>query len=145
VRDDVVGRARDVLEEIRGAAPDWDPLGGFAHLSEGEITGVAAAVGAPCPVLGTGGECRAHEDRPSLCRLQGLPWRDAADGSVLPDFCRLDPRQESLRPAPLDLASIRAERAETAHALRGDPRVAPSRTCVAAALVRWVSEPTVDI
>ena len=141
-RADVLGRAEAVLRAARGSGPaGWSPEEGFATLDDAEVERLAEAVPLPCPILGAEGECRAHASRPAICRLQGLPWRDARTGTLVPDGCRLVPGQATLVPVPLDFDAVDEARLEARERLAGDslPR---GRTFVAEALVRWARAAT---
>jgi Fe-S-cluster containining protein len=149
-REQVLRRAEAVVREVERARDDllaagewaldgWDPLRDpLDRLPSAVATRLAAEVPSPCPLLGEEGDCRAHADRPAICRLQGLPWRDPATGGTVADFCRLEPGMESNPPQALDLARLDALRHETAEALRGaadGSESSPGRRFVAAALL----------
>jgi uncharacterized protein len=56
-------------------------------------TGTPGAVGG-CAFLSTAGDCRIYEQRPYVCRSQGLPlrWREPAEGELVEyrDICPLN-------------------------------------------------------
>jgi Fe-S-cluster containining protein len=123
-------RSAAILESVRAAAKDleeegeacfsgWDPLSdGLGGLPAAALTRLAGRVHEPCPLVGEDGECLAHESRPALCRLGGLPWRDPETGSDLPDFCRLEPEMAENTPQELDLARLDGLRWEADESFR---------------------------
>jgi len=140
-RYDVVARARRVVAAVQRAArrlakadawlKGWHWREGLAALPAASVARLAEEAASPCPLLDAG-SCRAHASRPALCRLQGVPWRDAATGAELPDFCRLEPGQETLEAQPVDLLRLDDFREVSRAALP-----APGgRTFVAAALLQ---------
>lgn len=67
-------------------------------------SGVPHAAGA-CAFLGDAGECRVYDDRPYVCRTQGLPLRwleEAAGAEVVErrDICPLNEAGEPLETLP---------------------------------------------
>lgn len=81
--------------------------------------GRAARAGA-CAFLDDAGGCRIYEERPYVCRTQGLPlrWLDEVDGEVheLRDICALNAEGEPLEALPDDacwsLGPVEAKLAE---------------------------------
>lgn len=141
-RDAVEAAARALAEAGDADLAGWTLAEGIRALPSAALTRLAeASASARCPLLDGEGACRAHDSRPSLCRLQGLPWKDTATGAVLPDFCRLDPRQVANPPRSLDLArldGLRELAGEAAREAAGESdAVARGRTFVADALIRW--------
>ena len=150
MRSDVLGRAEAVVARARevvaseppgGSLVGWSPEDGLAPLPDHAIEHLAQEIAMSCPVLGPDGECLAYDSRPAICRLQGLPWADATSGAILPDLCRLDERQASNPPQPLDFTSLDGSRWEVrdqfADQLGGSlPR---GRSLVAEALIRWAA------
>jgi len=58
-----------------------------------------------CPFLGDAGECRVYEDRPYVCRTQGLPLRwleegERADVVERRDICPLNAEGEPIEALP---------------------------------------------
>lgn len=135
-RREATERAREVVDAVAAAARrlaaagestlrDWRPGDGLDALPPPVATRLAAEVDRPCPLLGPEGECRAHGDRPSACRLAGVPWRDPVSGGQLPDACRLEPGMEANEPQELDLGRLDGLRHDVDEAFRaagGRPR-----------------------
>lgn len=91
VREDVVRRAREIVEETAAAFP------GDAHAglldpdrSEEEDDDYFAVVAdRACPMLELpSGRCRIYEDRPITCRTYGFAW--SRDGAVFHPPCGLN-------------------------------------------------------
>jgi len=67
-----------------------DPAVAVSALEEADLDRRLERVGGlPCPFLRDGEECLIYERRPLICRLHGLPIRDAA-GEVLDPGCHLN-------------------------------------------------------
>lgn len=67
-------------------------------------SGTAAPVGG-CAFLAENGDCRIYDDRPYVCRTQGLPLRwfeESADGEILEqrDICELNVTDTPLSALP---------------------------------------------
>jgi Fe-S-cluster containining protein len=137
----VLRRARDVVASVQRSARrlaltdesirGWHWREGLATLSQAVASRLAEEAATACPLLDPTGSCRAHAFRPALCRLQGVPWQDPVTGAALPDFCRLEPGQESMGDQPADLLRLDEFRESSRMALAATT----GRTFVAAALL----------
>lgn len=106
-RDDIRSRASAILDGLRAAFPRLgDDLAGWRTE---EIDRLCTAAGpVPCPVLGSGGECRLYAHRPLLCRLQGLPLVDVSGEVLYAEACpRCAVRPEEI--PPFDFRGLRRE------------------------------------
>ncbi len=127
VRDRMATEARR-LEATEPSFRDWDAVA-LDGVPARALAELADRVTDACPVLDAAGSCRLHAHRPAICRLQGLPWRDAGSGEALADFCRLVPEQADNPAAVADLAGL-----DEGRELARRDRSGPSRTTVAGAL-----------
>lgn len=149
LREDIEARSGRILDSVRSAASrlleegedslaGWEPqVHGLTGIPARVATVLAGLVREPCPILGPEGECRAHDSRPALCRLGGLPWRDPVSGAELPDFCRLEPEMGDNPAQELDLSRLDGLREDCVEALRHESRGAgelPRRSFIAAVL-----------
>jgi uncharacterized protein len=102
------------------------------HHAELLATGTPHAEGA-CAFLDEGGACRIYEERPYVCRTQGLPlrWLEERGGSEveLRDICPLNDAGEPIETLPADacwsIGPVEERLAELEH--RGPARTGRAR------------------
>src|SRR5262245_31427593 len=87
LRDEVVKKAENLHDGIRRFAPAAPVL--LAEDDPRSDAIVDGAGSAPCPFLGNAGECLIYDDRPTACRLEGVPMIDTRSG-VFGDWCDLN-------------------------------------------------------
>ena len=97
------------------AEPSFQSPWDVSRLGEARFDAVVEAhADAPCPALGSGGECLIYESRPMMCRLMGLGMQ-TGNGAVLDNACPIQddfPGYKELPPQAFDLETW--EREETA-------------------------------
>ncbi|MBI3272997.1 MAG: YkgJ family cysteine cluster protein [Planctomycetes bacterium] len=100
-RVDVEARGRDIAGHLLAVLPAVRASGRLDAATEEAVDAAFEQVGpVPCPFLGPEGECRAYAHRPAVCRMQGAPVIDVADGPVHEEHCRLNfPTLDPLAPA----------------------------------------------
>ena len=87
LRDEVVKKAEYLHDGIRRLV-----LAAPTLLSENDprIDAIVDEGGSPpCPFLGDAGECLIYDDRPTACRLEGVPMIDTRSG-LFGDWCELN-------------------------------------------------------
>ncbi len=86
----------------------WD----ISRLDEARFDAlVEAQADAPCPALGSTGECLIYQSRPMVCRMMGLGMR-TGDGAVLENACPIQedfPAYRELPPQAFDLEGWETE------------------------------------
>jgi Fe-S-cluster containining protein len=111
-RESVRRRARAQLSRMAGAEPSFRFPWDVSRLGEARFDAlVEAHADAPCPALGSGGECLIYESRPMVCRMMGLGMRSRS-GAVLENACPIQedfPEFRDLPPQEFDLEAWEAE------------------------------------
>ena len=105
-RREVIARARAQVDQMRALEPAWSPPYDVADLGEARFDRLTEALAdLPCPLLDSGGACRAYRHRPFVCRVIGLGLENES-GGVIPNACPVQdrfPGYASLPPAAFPL------------------------------------------
>ncbi len=90
VRAAVTARAAEIHKLIEAQAPDLQPPYLLDAVPEETIDAIVDRAHSPrCPFLGQANECLIYNQRPTACRMEGVPMVDVQDG-VFGDWCELN-------------------------------------------------------
>jgi Fe-S-cluster containining protein len=111
-RKAVQERARTQVHRMADTGPSFQFPWDVSRLDEVRFDAlVEAQADAPCPALGSTGECLIYESRPMVCRMMGLGMR-TGNGAVLENACPIQkdfPAYRDLPPQAFDLEEWETE------------------------------------
>ena len=111
-------RARAQLSRMAEVEPSFQFPWDVSRLGDARFdTLVEAHADAPCPALGSTGECLIYGSRPMVCRMMGLGMRTRG-GAVLENACPIQEDFPDFRDLPPQEFDLEAWEAEETTALR---------------------------